>query len=499
MTAENIKIEIPEFLKHRIKPIVRRLSADFETPASVYLKLAGDKPSFMLESVSGGEQLARYSFIGVDIEEAFVLNQHNIVHYAGEQQTDYPLADGQDPFDILRAYMRSQVLEPVHGIPRFLGGLVGYLSYDVVNYFEPTVGIKRANELPEAIYLVVKTLIAFDHAFGQIILIANAQINGNEAKALAEAEVVLDDLEKRLTNSVSVPQNGKPNETVESLKSNVEQPVFEKAVLKAKEYIAAGDIFQVVLSQKLSKRTHAAPFNIYRAVRSLNPSPYLFFFNFGKLVGEDGFYIIGASPELHVRMEDETATLRPIAGTRKRGLTEQEDQALEQELLADEKERAEHIMLVDLGRNDLGRVCEYGSVKVEDFMVVERYSHVMHIVSQVVGKINSALDGFDLMKATFPAGTVSGAPKIRAMQIIEELETCSRGPYAGAIGYFSYDGSMDSCIGIRTMTMRGNEVNVQSGGGIVADSVPHKEYEEAMNKARALAEAILIAENGGDK
>ena len=492
---QNTMIAETIFQPHRLMPVVRRLSADFETPASVYLKLADERPSFLLESVAGGEQLARYSFIGVGLDEAFILKNDQVTHSQANETNTYPIKQGQDPFDILRQYMNSQELEVVDGLPRFSGGLVGYLGYDANKYIEPKVGIRASNNLPEAIYMVANTLVAFDHAFGQILLIANARVNGNEAAALAEEEARLDELEERLSQPLDLTNlKNRKSTNEQSFKSNVDQQTFENAVIQAKAHITAGDIFQVVLSQKLSRETYAEPFNIYRALRSLNPSPYMYFFNFADLVGSEPFHIIGASPELHVRLEDGLATLRPIAGTRQRGSSENEDKALEIELLADEKERAEHIMLVDLGRNDLGRVCEYGSVDVKELMVIERYSHVMHIGSQIEGHLDPDLDRFDLLAATFPAGTVSGAPKIRAMQIIENLESTARGPYAGAIGYFSYDGSMDSCITIRTLTMQGQKISVQAGAGIVADSVPQKEYEETLNKAQALAEAVVIAE-----
>jgi anthranilate synthase component 1 len=303
-------------------------------------------------------------------------------------------------------------------------------------------------------------------------------------------------LEARLAKPLQHTQPITPIDIADTFQSNIERETYMAAVETAKEYIAAGDIFQVVLSQRLTRATSAAPFDIYRALRRLNPSPYMFFFNFGDLAGDEPFYLIGASPELHVRLEDEIAALRPIAGTRQRGRTPSEDFELEQDLLNDPKECAEHIMLVDLGRNDLGRVCQFGTVDVKELMVVERYSHVMHIVSQVEGKLKPDLDGFGLMAATFPAGTVSGAPKIRAMQIINELEPLSRGPYAGAVGYFSYDGSMDSCIAIRTLMLHGEEISVQAGAGIVADSDPAREHEETINKARALAEAVSMAEKG---
>ena len=476
-------------------PIIRELPADFETPASVYLKLASEKPSFLLESITGGEQLARYSFIGVDLEEAFILDQSQIIHQTPQNVKVYPIPKSADPLNALRDYLDRHKIDKPNGLPRLSGGLVGYVSYNTINYLEPKVGIKRKDVVPEAIFLVTDTLVAFDHAFGRILLIANARVQDDMQEAVRRANAQLDDLEKRLSQPLHMPKTNGEQQEVQPFQSNVDQETFEAAVRKAKEYIKAGDIFQVVLSQRLSRETVANPFNIYRSLRRLNPSPYMFFFNFSSLSGlNQPFHIIGASPEMHVRLEDGIATVRPIAGTRHRGKTPAEDYELELDLLADPKERAEHIMLVDLGRNDLGRVCEYGSVNIKELMVIEHFSHVMHICSQVEGKLRKGLDGFDLLAATFPAGTVSGAPKIRAMQIIEELEPDSRGPYAGAIGYFSYDGSMDSCIAIRTLIMHGNRISVQAGAGIVADSDPRMEYEETMNKARALSEAVVMAE-----
>jgi anthranilate synthase component 1 len=472
------------------------MPADFETPASVYLKLADERPSFLLESVTGGEQLARYSFIGVGLEEAFILDKHKIKHHTpGGSIEEYSIEKGRDVFEVLRTFLERYKTNRTHELPRFSGGLVGFWGYNAISYFEPTVKTGQTGQIPEAIFLVTNALVAFDHAFGRILLIANVDQTNDQKNELERANAQLDVLEERLMQPIPRQEKNGNHFREMPFKSNVEQATFEEAVRKAKEHIAAGDIFQVVLSQRLSRQTDAKPFDIYRALRRLNPSPYMVFFNFGTLgSSEQPLHIIGASPEMHVRLEDDLAVLRPIAGTRQRGRAPAEDFELEEELLADPKERAEHIMLVDLGRNDLGRVCEFGSIDVKDFMVIERYSHVMHIVSQVEGKLKEGLDSFDLLAATFPAGTVSGAPKIRAMQIIEELEWSSRGPYAGVIGYFSYDGSMDSCIAIRTITMQGNLVSVHAGAGIVADSDPEKEYEETMNKARALAEAVVMAE-----
>jgi anthranilate synthase component 1 len=450
----------------------------------------------LLESVTGGEQVARYSFIGVDASQAYVIRGRSLERHTadGIVTSTFP-DDTGDLLDALRDELAQYRPLPVHGLPRFNGGLVGYVGYDTVRAFEPTLKLSPHPELPDAIFLLADTLVAFDHAFGKMTLIANAHVNGNtEAEARADAERRLDALEERLSAPLPPLPTSDDSVIPTELRSNMTHKRFTDAVRTAKEHIAAGDIFQVVLSQRLSRETPAAPFSIYRALRRLNPSPYMFFFDFDGLADETPFYLIGASPEVHVRLEGRTAALRPIAGTRRRGGTPEEDAALEIELLADPKERAEHVMLVDLARNDLGRVCEYGTVHVPEQMVIERYSHVMHIVSQTEGKLHQNHDAFDLLRATFPAGTVSGAPKIRAMEIIDEQEGEPRGPYAGVVGYFSYDGSMDTCIAIRTMMMRGQTVSVQAGAGIVADSDPDSEYEETMNKAKALAVAVEMAE-----
>lgn len=476
----------------------RELPADLETPVSVYLKLAhAGAPSFLLESVSGGEQVARYSFIGVDLERAFVVRRDTLEEHTPQGIIRTPLNSTRGPLEALRTQLerhRPQVALPP-GLPRFHGGLVGYFGYETIRHIEPSVNLPADETLPEGIFLLADTLIAFDHAFGRMLLIANPRRENGDGERDAQAR--LNALEQRLR--APLPANAartfNPNgATAPEMHANLTREQFHTAVLQAKEHIAAGDIFQVVLSQRLSRQTTAAAFDIYRALRRLNPSPYMFFFNFGNLAGEQPFHLIGASPEMHVRLENGIAAVRPIAGTRKRGTTPKEDRTLEKELLADPKERAEHVMLIDLARNDLGRVCEFGSVRVPELMVIERYSHVMHIVSHVSGKLRPEYNAFDLLAATFPAGTVSGAPKIRAMQIIRDLEGQPRGPYAGVTGYFSYDGSLDTCITIRTLIMYGNTVSIQAGAGIVADSTPEGEYQETLNKARALAVAIQLAE-----
>ena len=471
-------------------PIVRELPADLETPISVYLKLAGNGPSFLLESVTGGEHVARYSFLGTDLREAFILNADQWELHSPQGIDLLPLQENQTPLQVLRDHLDLSANFKIPGLPRFSGGLVGYLGFESVRYFEPSLPLIPHPDLPEAIFLLADTIIAFDHAYGKMLLIATAH---NEAD-IPTIEAQLDKIEARLECPIPERNGHKASITPGELQSNVTFDEYCQAVDEAKEYIAAGDIFQVVLSQSIGRETSARPFDIYRSLRRINPSPYMFFFDFADLTEDEPLYLIGASPEIHVRLEDSIASLRPIAGTRPRGETPEEDQDYADELLADPKERAEHVMLVDLGRNDLGRVCEYGSVKVPEQLLIERYSHVMHIVSHIEGQLRPDYDAFDLLAATFPAGTVSGAPKVRALEIIHELENQPRGPYAGAVGYISYDGSSDTCIAIRTMVMQGQQISVQAGAGIVADSVPATEYQESINKAKALFAAVEQAE-----
>jgi anthranilate synthase component 1 len=470
------------------KPLVRELSADLETPTSVYLKLCGDGPSFLLESVEGGERVARYSFIGVRPARQYRLRQGGVERLGPEGLERLPIPRGADALHVLQAELAGYQSAHVEGLPRFIGGLVGYLGYENIRQFEPRLApLPGGGDLPEGIFLLTDTLVAFDHARRSLFLIAHA-FGGDEAAAAGR----LDEIEGRLSGPL--PNTQAPVSNLQCpMTSSLSQADYEAAVRAAKEYIAAGDIFQVVLSQRLSRQTSAQPFDIYRALRRLNPSPYMFFFDFGEVDGES-FYLVGASPEMFVRLEGQRASLRPIAGTRRRGATAKADGALEAELRADPKERAEHVMLVDLGRNDLGRVCEFGSIRVSEFFTVERYSHVMHLVSHVEGRLRPDLNAFDLVRASFPAGTVSGAPKVRAMEIIGELEGAPRGPYAGAVGYFGFDGAMDTCLAIRTLVGRGQTVRVQAGAGIVADSDPAAEYQETLNKAQAVLSAVDIAE-----
>lgn len=478
-------------------PVYREFAADLETPVSVYLKLMDELgPSFLLESVEGGEQVGRYSFVGVAPRGMISLNGRSVTITLGEETIERELTDEEDVLHVLKAELGQFVHADLPDLPRFNGGAVGYLGYDVVRYFErlPETAVTTL-DLPDAIFLLADTLVVFDHARHRLLILANTHVNGDMEAAYVEAIQRIERISERLLRPLpAIPRRRWRSDNknlADTLTSNMPQSRYEEMVRQAKEYIAAGDIFQVVLSQRFSRQTSAHPFAIYRALRMLNPSPYMFYFDFGP-----DMQVIGASPEMHVRLEDGVASVRPIAGTRPRGVTPTEDNALAEELLADPKERAEHVMLVDLGRNDIGRVSNYGTVNVRDLMTVERYSHVMHIVSQVEGRLREGMDAYDLMRATFPAGTVSGAPKVRAMEIIEELEGERRGLYAGAAGYVSYDGSMDTCIAIRTMLMQDDRIHVQAGAGIVADSDPATEHQESVNKAKALFVAVDRAEDG---
>ncbi len=478
-------------------PVYRELVSDLETPVSLYLKLRGSGESFLLESVQRGEQVGRYSFIGVDPVQVLTLKGDRVTIRSTRRVTT-ALLGGRDLFEVLRSWVSPYSAVRVPGLPYFSGGAVGYLSYDVVRQIERLPATAQDDlDLPDAIFLLSDTLVAFDHVKRRTFVIANAHVQDGDGcsatrasyeEAVERIEGIVARLRAPVVEPVQDPQ------AHYDLTLGVSREQFAGMVRRAKEHIAAGDIFQVVLSQRMTRETGAEPLSIYRALRRLNPSPYLFFLDFGHL------QLIGSSPEALVRLEDGVAQLNPIAGTRPRGLDRAADAQLEQELRADPKEQAEHVMLVDLGRNDLGRVCEFGSVQVTEWMQVEKYSHVMHLVSRVNGKLPEAMDGFDLLRATFPAGTVSGAPKVRAMEIIEELEGTRRGPYAGAVGYFSFpvqgQVNLDFCITIRTIIQHGRRAYLQAGAGIVADSDPLREYQECLNKGQALAEAIRIAEEG---
>ena len=465
-----------------LAPVYREVPADLETPVSVFLKVARGRHSFLLESVEGGERLARYSFIGT--EPYRVLRSGTNV--ARNEEPGDPLVP------IEKELSRFQVA-PVPGLPRFHGGAVGYMSYEVVRHFEPRVAPAETDPLglPEAIFLFTDTLLVFDHLQHVIKVVAHLRLDGDIEAAYRQAAWRIDELVGRLSQPLaSLPyRRAAPIDTeAAEISSNMSRQTYAEQVERIKQYIVAGDCIQTVFSQRFSRPTQAHPFDVYRALRAINPSPYMYYLELGDA------QIVGASPELLVRVEDGAIDYHPIAGTRPRGRDEAEDAALEEELRSDEKERAEHIMLVDLGRNDVGRVSEPGSVEVTQLMDVERYSHVMHLVSHVTGRLRSDMSPYDALRACFPAGTVSGAPKIRAMEIIAELERDRRGPYAGAIGYFDLSGNIDTCITMRTMVMKDGVAHVQAGGGIVYDSEPEREYEETVNKAKALMRAIERAE-----
>jgi anthranilate synthase component 1 len=473
-------------------PVFRELAADLDTPVSVFLKLGQAAPTFLLESVEGGEKLGRYSFMGVDPNIVLKSSGNRaIVHRNGERQKlDL---DGRDCLQVIQEILAQRQVVAVPGLPRFFGGAVGYIGYDMVRHFERLPECSQDElGLPECVFVFTDTMIIFDHVQHKMKIVANTFVDGPAEMAYEQATAKIDSIVARLARPQPQDpvQPGAATGPVPSgeVKSNFTQAEYEQAVAACKEYISAGDAFQIVLSQRLRRQTGAPPFAIYRALRMLNPSPYMFYLDFGD------FQLIGASPEMMVKVEDGLAETCPIAGTRPRGATEQEDEELVAELLDDPKELAEHAMLVDLARNDLGRVCQYGTVRVPVSMVVERFSHVMHIVSTVVGQLKEGEDAFSLLRAAFPAGTLSGAPKIRAMEIIAELEDLKRGPYGGAVGYFSFTGNMDTCITIRTIVMIGDTAHLQAGAGIVYDSDPTREYFETLSKLKALESAIGIAE-----
>ncbi|MFC1511397.1 anthranilate synthase component I [Candidatus Margulisiibacteriota bacterium] len=456
--------------KGNLIPVYKEIPAGDETPVTAYKKIEGEY-SFLLESAEGGEKIARYSFLGA-CDKRFVLKPKSF-------------------FD-LRKFLNKFKPVVVPGLPRFHGGLVGYIGYDVVREFEK-IPNRNPDDLkvPPLLFMIADTVLAFDHKEKKIIIIANASVGGDHPAAAYDLAIAsIEMVEKRLSKSVAlraIDIKAAPKAEIE-VKSNMTKEHFEAMVVAAKEYIEAGDIIQVVPSQRFETEFKNDPFDIYRVLREINPSPYLFYLKFGDIK------LAGSSPEVMVRLEGQEATVRPIAGTRRRGKDETEDQELEKELLASAKERAEHLMLVDLARNDLGRVCKYGTVETDELMTIERYSHVMHIVSNVRGEMKKGRDAFDLVAASFPAGTVSGAPKIRAMEIIDELENVRRGTYAGAVGYFDFFGNLDTGIIIRTVLINKDKAYVQAGGGIVADSIPSEEYLESVNKAKGMLKAIELAQ-----
>jgi len=472
-------------------PVYTEVYADLETPVSAYLKLRRGENTFLLESVEGGTQVGRYSFLGRDPSIIFEARGQQVTIRRGSQVTKI---ETTNPLKELKNLTREFVPVSDPTLPPFAGGAVGYIAYDAVRHLEE---LPETNPddlgVPDMLFMFTDTIVAFDNVSHKLTVIHNLKARPGDNldllydQAAGVLQQILSDLRRPLVEAQG--QNGQV-EAEDSFNSNMKQEDFLAAVEVCKNYIKEGDIIQVVLSQRLETEFEGDAFSLYRALRIVNPSPYMFYLHFA------GVKLVGASPEIHVRSYGGNLTIRPIAGTRPRGGNVEQDVQLEKELLADEKERAEHLMLVDLARNDIGRVCRYGSVKLTEFMIVERYSHVMHIVSDVEGTLEEGKDVFDLIAATFPAGTVSGAPKIRAMEIIEELEPVRRGPYAGLVGYFSFNGNFDSCITIRTMLVKGNKVYVQAGAGIVADSIPKKEYAETLNKAKALFRAIQMARGG---
>ncbi|HEY5717600.1 MAG TPA: anthranilate synthase component I [Motiliproteus sp.] len=474
-------------------PVTREVLADLDTPLSTYLKLADGPYSYLLESVQGGEKWGRYSIIGLPCRTVLKVHDHEVSVTADGEVTEQQHCD--DPLAFVETFHQRYRVPDLEGLPRFNGGLVGYFGYDTVRYIEPKLSNVPPDLLgtPDILLMVSDELVVFDNLSGKLILIVHA--DPSEAGAFEQAQRRLDELVARLRFAVPgagepVPAGAVVNE--DDFVSGFAQPAFEKAVEKIKEYILAGDIMQAVISQRMSIPYQARPLDLYRALRCLNPSPYMYALNLGD------FHVVGSSPEILARLEDGEVTVRPIAGTRKRGATEEQDLALEAELLADPKEIAEHLMLIDLGRNDVGRVAEIGSVKLTDKMVIERYSHVMHIVSNVTGKLKPGKSAIDVLRATHPAGTLSGAAKIRAMEIIDELEPVKRGVYGGAVGYLSWNGNMDTAIAIRTAVIKDGTLHIQAGAGVVADSVPRLEWKETLNKGRAVFRAVAMATHGLD-
>lgn len=473
-------------------PVYREILADLETPVSAFLKINQGRYAYLLESVEGGEKWARYSFLSTD-PAMIIKGWGDGVEVIRNGQVER-LSFAGDPFEFVKKVMAQYRPVEVEGLPRFFGGAVGYLGYDLVRYLEK---LPRRNkhglDLPDLVLMITGSLLIFDNITQKIKVVTNVHLtHADHKKAYRAAVKKIDGIIKKLQGPRRIAGRSRPTRRFNrlSLSSNTSPSNFKKMVTQAKEYIRAGDIIQVVLSQRFETNIHASPFTIYRALRLVNPSPYMYYLQLGDLD------LVGSSPEVLVRCEEGKIEVRPIAGTRPRGKTEDEDEKLISELLSDAKERAEHLMLVDLGRNDVGRIAEVGSVKVDEFMVVERYSHVMHLVSHVQARLQPGKNGYDVIRACFPAGTVSGAPKVRAMEIIEELEPTRRGPYAGAVGYFSFSGNLDTCINIRTILIKDRVAYLQAGAGIVADSDPAREYEETVNKAKAMVTAIEFAERG---
>lgn len=475
----------------RFVPVFRQLTSDTLTPVTAYQKLADGEWSFLFESVVGGEKIGRYSFVGTGPFLSMTAWDRK-VRIRSEDGTTKEW-ESADPLKDLDALLADYKCVPVPGLPRFCGGAVGFAGYDVIRYTEHLPDTPSDDRgLPDMCFALYDSMIVFDHIRKVVLAVVLADTqDSNPAAAREKAEGRLEVICDRLAQPGETVQITDIDLTVEAdleTESNFTQSRFEDSVDKCREYIKAGDIFQVVFSQRLRRMSSAQPLNVYRSLRMVNPSPFMF------LLQTPELHLVGSSPEIMVRVEDGETTVRPLAGTRRRGRTEQEDRELAEELLADPKERAEHVMLIDLARNDVGRVADFGSVELSDVMVVERYSHVMHITSNVTGQLRDGMSAIEALRAGLPAGTVSGAPKVRAMQIIDEIEPHKRGPYAGAVGYIDFTGNMDTCIALRTLVMHGGAIDVQAGAGIVADSVPKLEYKETLNKARALLKAIHIAE-----
>lgn len=473
-------------------PLYREILADYDTPVSAFAKIDHGPSAYLLESIEGGEKWARYSFLGSGSPVVIYEEQGDLILLKGKRKTRIPSRG--NPLERVRELMEEYRPVTVPGLPRFVGGAVGYLSYDIVRTFEELPGRRKDPlHLPDFAFLLTDTLLIFDNVAQKIKVVANAHITSPHDRDITSAYRAatkrIESMIARLKRPLRRSRTHRRTKPI-TFTSNMSKADFEKMVVRTKEYIRAGDIVQTVLSQRWEANVQAPPLQLYRALRVVNPSPYMYYLRVA------GVELVGSSPETLVRCEDGVISVRPIAGTRRRGSTVEEDQQLERRLLADEKERAEHVMLVDLGRNDVGRVARPGSVILDSLMHVERYSHVMHIVSNVTGQLDPSKTSYDVLRACFPAGTVSGAPKIRAMEIIDELEPTRRGPYAGAVGYFSFSGNMDMCINIRTVVIKKHQAFVQAGAGIVADSNPEHEYEETCNKARAMMKAIELAEQG---
>lgn len=473
-------------------PVYREILADCETPLSAYLKLANSPYSYLFESVQGGEKWGRYSIIGLSAHTILTVQGQEIIIKQDEKIIEQHCVE--DPLEFVKKFKERYNIPKLGDLPRFTGGLVGYFGYDTVRYVEPKLKATTPTDTigtPDIMLMVSDEVVVFDNLRGTLWLITHADPTVNNAYETAQSR--LDDLQVALHQPIKRVKEKAARHVVESdFKSGFNQSEFEKAVTKIKDYILAGDVMQVVISQRMSIPVSAAPLDIYRALRHLNPSPYLYFLHL------NDFHIVGSSPEILVRLEEGEITVRPIAGTRKRGKTAEEDTAMEVDLVNDPKEIAEHLMLIDLGRNDVGRISQTGSVKLTEKMQVERFSHVMHIVSNVVGKIKKGMGAIDALRATLPTGTLSGAPKIRAMEIIDELEPVKRGVYGGAIGYLSWHGNMDTAIAIRTAVIKDGQLHIQAGAGVVADSVPALEWKETMNKGRAIFKAVEMAEKGLD-